>query len=98
MTMTAIAFSEHGGPEVLQPMELPVPEPGPGEVRVRIKAVALNHLDIWVRKGGPAFKLDLPHRLGSDIVGELDAIGVGARPLVSSLGAKVVVQPGISRR
>jgi NADPH:quinone reductase-like Zn-dependent oxidoreductase len=96
MTMTAIAFSEHGGPEVLQPMELPVPEPGPGEVRVRIKAVALNHLDIWVRKGGPAFKLELPHRLGSDIVGELDAVGVGARPLVNTLGAKVVVQPGIS--
>ncbi len=96
MTMTAIAFAAHGGPEVLQPIELPIPEPGPGEVRVRIKAVALNHLDIWVRKGGPAFKLDLPHRLGSDIVGELDATGVGARPLVDKLGAKVVVQPGLS--
>lgn len=93
MTMTAIAFSEHGGPDVLKAIELPVPEPGPGEVRVRIKAVAVNHLDIWVRRGGPAFKLELPHRLGSDIVGELDAIGPGAR---GTVGTKVVVQPGLS--
>lgn len=97
MTMKAIVFSEHGGPEVLRPIELPVPEPGPGEVRVRIKAVALNHIDIWVRKGGPAFKLQLPHRLGADIVGELDAIGVGARPASGAkVGDKVVVHPAIS--
>ena len=40
--------------------ELPIPSPAPGEVRVRIRAVALNHLDIWVRRGGPAFKLEYP--------------------------------------
>jgi NADPH:quinone reductase-like Zn-dependent oxidoreductase len=91
--MTAIAFTEHGGPEVLRPLELPVPEPGPGEVRVRIRAVALNHLDLWVRRGGPAFRLELPHRLGSDIVGEIDAVGPGAR---ATVGAKCVVQPGLS--
>jgi NADPH:quinone reductase-like Zn-dependent oxidoreductase len=93
MTMTAIAFSEHGGPDVLRPIELPIPEPGPGEVRVRIHAVAVNHLDIWVRKGGPAFKLELPHRLGSDIAGIVDAVGPGAR---ATAGTKCVVQPGLS--
>src|SRR6478609_4739985 len=82
--MTAMVLREHGGPEVLRLEELPVPEPKPGEVRVRVRAVALNHLDIWVRRGGPAFKLEYPHRLGSDIVGELDD------------GRKVVVQPGLS--
>src|SRR5690349_4534563 len=92
-TMTAVVLDEHGGPEVLKLTELPVPEPGPGEVRVRVRAIALNHLDIWVRKGGPAFKLEYPHRLGSDIVGELDAIGAGAR---GTVGTKVVVQPGLS--
>ncbi len=72
---------------------LPVPEPGPGEVRVRIRAVALNHLDLWARRGGPAFKLDYPHRLGADIAGVVDAVGPGG---VAKLGEKVVVQPGLS--
>lgn len=91
--MTAMVLREHGGPEVLRLEQLPIPEPGPGEVRVRIKAVALNHLDIWVRRGGPAFKLEYPHRLGSDIVGVIDALGPGA---AGQVGAKVAVQPGLS--
>lgn len=91
--MQAVVLREHGGPEVLKLEEVPTPEPGPGEVRVRIRAVALNHLDIWVRRGGPAFKLEYPHRLGSDIVGEIDAVGPGAS---GTVGAKVVVQPGLS--
>lgn len=73
--------------------QLPIPEPGAGEVRVRIRAVALNHLDIWVRRGGPAFKLEYPHRLGSDIAGVVDAVGPGA---VAEVGEKVVIQPGLS--
>jgi NADPH:quinone reductase-like Zn-dependent oxidoreductase len=91
--MTAMVLTEHGGPEVLHLAELPRPEPGPGEVRVRIRAVALNHLDIWTRKGGPAFKLEFPHRLGSDIAGEVDAVGPGA---TAKPGTKVVLQPGLS--
>jgi NADPH:quinone reductase-like Zn-dependent oxidoreductase len=79
-----MVLREHGGPDVIQLEQVADPVPGPGEVRVRIRAVALNHLDLWVRRGGPAFKLEYPHRLGSDIVGELDS------------GDKVVVQPGLS--
>jgi NADPH:quinone reductase-like Zn-dependent oxidoreductase len=92
-TMNAMVLREHGGPEVLQLEQLPIPEPGAGQVRVRIRAVSINHLDIWVRRGGPAFKLEYPHRLGSDIVGTLDAVGPGA---TGEVGAKVVVQPGLS--
>jgi NADPH:quinone reductase-like Zn-dependent oxidoreductase len=91
--MNAIVLREHGGPDVLRAEPLPIPEPGPREARVRIRAVALNHLDLWVRRGGPAFRLDYPHRLGSDIVGEVDAIGAGAR---ATVGAKVVVHPALS--
>ena len=91
--MKAVTLREHGGPEVLRVEELPIPEPGPHEVRVRVRAVALNHLDIWVRRGGPAFHLDYPHRLGSDIAGVVDAVGPGA---TAAVGAKVVVQPGLS--
>jgi NADPH:quinone reductase-like Zn-dependent oxidoreductase len=93
MSITAIVLREHGGPEVLHAEQLPVPEPGPGEVRVRVKAVALNHLDLWVRRGGPAFKLEYPHRLGSDIAGTVDAVGPG---VTAKVGTKVVVQPGLS--
>jgi NADPH:quinone reductase-like Zn-dependent oxidoreductase len=93
MTMRAMVLREHGGPDVLHFEDVPVPEPAPGEVRVRVRAIAVNHLDIWVRRGGPAFKLEYPHRLGSDIVGTVDAIGDGAR---ATVGAKVVVQPGLS--
>ena len=58
--MNAVVLREHGGPDVLRAEGIPTPEPGPGEVRVRVRAVALNHLDIWVRRGGPAFKLEYP--------------------------------------
>lgn len=91
--MKAIVLREHGGPEVLHPEELPTPEPGPGDVRVRIRAVALNHLDLWVRRGGPAFHLEYPHRLGADISGTVDAVGPG---VAIEVGAKCVVQPGLS--
>ncbi|HEY1549642.1 MAG TPA: zinc-binding dehydrogenase [Kofleriaceae bacterium] len=93
MTMRAMVLREHGGPEVLHFEDVMLPEPGPGEVRVRVCAVSVNHLDIWVRCGGPAFKLVYPHRLGSDIVGVIDALGDGAR---GDVGAKCVVQPGLS--
>ncbi|MBA3540651.1 MAG: zinc-binding dehydrogenase [Deltaproteobacteria bacterium] len=91
--MQAVVLREHGGPQVLRSERLPIPTPGPGEVRVRIRAVSLNHLDIWVRRGGPAFKLEYPHRLGSDITGTIEEIGPGVS---ASLSAKVVVQPGLS--
>jgi NADPH:quinone reductase-like Zn-dependent oxidoreductase len=93
MTMTAMVLREHGGPEVLGLAQLEVPEPGPREVRVRVRAVALNHLDVWTRRGGPAFKLTFPHRLGADIAGTIDAVGPGA---TATVGAKTVVQPGLS--
>jgi NADPH:quinone reductase-like Zn-dependent oxidoreductase len=92
-TIQAMVLREHGGPEVLHLEELPLPEPGPGEVRVRIRAVALNHLDLWVRRGGPAFHVEYPHRLGSDIAGTIEAVGAG---VTAAIGTKVIVQPGLS--
>jgi NADPH:quinone reductase-like Zn-dependent oxidoreductase len=63
-------------------------------VRVRVRAVALNHLDLWVRRGLPHIKHEYPHRLGADIVGEIDALGPGARGC--KVGDRVVVSPGVS--
>jgi NADPH:quinone reductase-like Zn-dependent oxidoreductase len=90
----AVVLREHGGPEVLRRERLPVEEPGPGDVRVAVRAVALNHLDLWVRRGGPAFKLTWPHRLGADVSGVVDALGPGVSDL--EIGQRVVVSPGVS--
>jgi len=90
--MHAALFHEHGGPEVLRYAELPTPEPGPGEVRVRVRAVALNHLDLWVRRGLPV-PIPLPHIGGSDIAGEVDAIGPGVAGITQ--GTRVVVDPSV---
>ena len=79
MKTEAVVLRTHGGPEVLVRETIELPEPGPREVRVRVRAVALNHLDMWVRRGLPNLKLEYPHRLGSDIVGEVEALGPGAR-------------------
>lgn len=74
--------------------DLPDREPGPGEALVRVRAVALNHLDLWVRRGGPAFdKLPKPHVGGADVAGVVAGYGPGATgPMV---GTRVVVDPGV---
>jgi NADPH:quinone reductase-like Zn-dependent oxidoreductase len=90
----AVVLREHGGPDVLRRERLPVEEPGPGEVRIAVRAVALNHLDLWVRRGGPAFKLTYPHRLGADVAGVVDALGPGVTGL--EVGQRAVVNPGNS--
>jgi len=76
--MHAVVFHAHGGPDVLSYEELPDPQPGPGEVRLRVEAVALNHLDIWVREGLPGPGVEMPHLLGSDMVGIVEELGPGA--------------------
>ncbi len=92
--MRAIAFRKHGGPEVLELMNLPSPEPRAREVRVKVKAVALNHLDVWVRAGWPGLELELPHVLGSDVAGVIDAVGAEVTDLPP--GTEVLVNPGLS--
>lgn len=95
--MKAMAFAQHGGEDVLALTEVATPEPGPGEVRVRVRAVALNHLDLWVRKGWPGLALPMPHILGSDVVGEVERLGPGTRvPERCDVGARVMLQPGVS--
>lgn len=69
LTRRAVVVREHGGPEVLQVHELPLPEPGPDEVRVEVTHVALNHLDLWVRRGVPGHDFGLPRVPGSDVAG-----------------------------
>jgi NADPH:quinone reductase-like Zn-dependent oxidoreductase len=74
--------------------EVPDPVPGPGQVLVRVKAAALNHLDIWVRRGLPALKVAFPHVLGGDACGVVAALGPGATGVKE--GDRVVINPGIT--
>lgn len=70
--------------------ELDVQRPGPGQILVEMKAAALNHLDLYVRKGLPG--LHLPLILGSDGSGVVKEVGSGVRQF--AVGDKVVAQPG----
>ena len=93
--MRAAFVREHGGLEALEYGEIERPRPGPGEVLVRVAACALNHLDIFVRRGMPGVRLDLPHVPGGDIVGWVEESGDDqARRLV---GALVLLDPMVGR-
>jgi NADPH:quinone reductase-like Zn-dependent oxidoreductase len=87
--MKAVRIHQFGGPEVLTYEDVPDPQPRKDQVLIRVKACALNHLDLWVRKGLPGVKL--PHILGSDIAGEVAAAGEyvsGFQP-----GQRVLIAP-----
>ena len=71
--MKAVRIHEFGGPEVLRYEDVSDPKPRKDQVLIRVRACALNHLDLWVRKGLPG--VPLPHILGSDIAGEIVEVG-----------------------
>ncbi len=71
--MKAIRFHEFGGPEVLKFEDVQEPVSRKDQVLVRVKACALNHLDLFVRKGIPGIKL--PHINGSDVSGVVEEVG-----------------------
>ena len=79
-TMTAIAISAPGGPEVLVPETRPVPRPGPGEVLIRVAAAGVNRPDVLQRMGfypPPSGASDLP---GLEVAGTIVAVGPGGDP------------------
>jgi NADPH:quinone reductase-like Zn-dependent oxidoreductase len=94
--MKALYFKEHGDLDKIQYGEVPDTKPGPGEALVRVKACAINHLDIWVRRGWPGLKLEMPHWCGADVAGEIVEFGAGVTGW--RVGQKVVVDPGITTR
>ena len=87
--MKAVRIHQFGGPEVLSYEDIPDPQPRQDQVLVRVRACALNHLDLWARKGVTLSKL--PRIPGSDIAGEVVEVGeyVGG----FSAGQRVMVAP-----
>ncbi|HEX9500257.1 MAG TPA: zinc-binding dehydrogenase [Thermoanaerobaculia bacterium] len=91
--MKAIVIREHGGVERLEKSVVPDPVPKPDEAIVRVRAVALNHLDLWVRRGVPGHTFHLPIIPSAEVAGIVDEIrdGTGWKR-----GDEVIVAPGFS--
>ena len=93
-SMRCVVVREHGGFDRLLQEEREVPTPRRGEVRVHVRAVGLNHLDTWVRRGVQGHTFPLPLITSSDASGAVDAVGDGVDGLRE--GDEVVVLPGVS--
>jgi NADPH:quinone reductase-like Zn-dependent oxidoreductase len=90
--MKAVVFEEHGGVDKLQVRSIPTPKPGPGEVLVQVKACALNHLDLWARRGAFKVPIPMPHISGCDVCGIVAEVGPGVDHLQA--GERVIIAPG----
>jgi NADPH:quinone reductase-like Zn-dependent oxidoreductase len=75
--MKAAQFSEFGGPEVLEIVDLPDPHPGPGQVRIVVHAAGISATDPKLRAGTLTFGAQLPQTTGRDVAGVVDEIGEG---------------------
>ena len=93
-TMRCIVVREHGDFDRLLHEEREIPEPRAGQVRVAMRAIGLNHLDTWVRRGVPGHTFPLPLIPSSDGAGVVDAVGADVSHV--QVGDEVVVLPGVS--
>lgn len=87
--MKAVRIHQHGGLDVLKYEDIPMPNINQNQCLIKIKAAALNHLDIWVRKGFPG--VPLPMIMGSDGAGVIEEIGTNISEF--SVGNRVLIQP-----
>ncbi|NNU82069.1 quinone oxidoreductase [Halovulum dunhuangense] len=87
----SIVIDESGGPEKLKLVDLPVGEPGPGEIRIRHKACGLNYIDVYFRTG--LYPAKLPHGLGMEGAGIVEAVGEGVTHLKPGDRAAYASQP-----
>ena len=90
-TVKAIQIEQHGGPEQLQLVEVPLGDPGPGEIRIRHKAIGLNFIDVYQRSG--LYSLPMPLRLGMEAAGVVESVGEGVLHLQVGDRAAYASQP-----
>jgi NADPH:quinone reductase-like Zn-dependent oxidoreductase len=90
--MKAVRFHAHGGPDVLRYEDAADPIPGPGEALVRVRACALNHLDLWQRRGMERVSIGFPHISGADVAGDV----ISTPNAEFGAGRRVLLQPGLS--
>jgi NADPH:quinone reductase-like Zn-dependent oxidoreductase len=73
--MRAVQFSQFGGPEVLEVVELPDPQPAAGQIRVAVRAAGINPIDWKVRRGDMGG--ELPQTTGREVAGVVEHLGEG---------------------
>src|SRR5271165_2822976 len=71
--MKAIQVKKVGGPEAMEPVDLPVPEPKANEAVVKLAASGVNFIDVYIREG--RYKTPLPFVLGQEGAGVVTAVG-----------------------
>jgi NADPH:quinone reductase-like Zn-dependent oxidoreductase len=82
-SMMAWRVHEYGPPDVMRFERIPRPDPGRDEVLVKVEAAGVGPWDGWIRAGKSALPQPLPLTPGSDIAGEIVAVGQGvSRPPV----------------
>ncbi|WP_209424692.1 quinone oxidoreductase [Pararhodobacter sp. SW119] len=86
-----VVIQAHGGPEVLEIEDRPVGEPGKGEIRIRHEACGLNFIDVYQRDG--LYPMTLPHALGMEAAGVVEAVGEGVSHLKPGDRAAYAAQP-----
>lgn len=91
--MKALLLQRSGPDRLLSLQEVPSPLPGPGEVRLRVRFSSLNPVDYKYARSGSG--LSLPHVLGADAAGEIEAIGEGVSGW--SLGDRVMALTNVFR-
>lgn len=91
MTVKAMVIEEHGGPEKFKLVDLDLGQPGPGQVLIRHKAVGLNFIDVYQRTG--LYPMQLPHALGMEAAGVIEAVGEGVTHLKAGDRAAYAAQP-----
>lgn len=91
--MRAVRFSEHGGTEKLRVDEVPTPEPEFGQALLKVAACGVNRVDLLSREGETPAPIAMPHTSGSEVSGEVLAVGDGVR---FSPGDRVLVNPVLS--
>ncbi len=92
--MKAVTINYHGDLDALKFAEIDNPTISSNEILIQTKAAALNHLDIFVRKGIPGLELKFPHILGADGAGIVAEIGSHVKNF--KVGDRVLVNPGLS--
>ncbi|WP_232686316.1 zinc-binding dehydrogenase [Halobacterium zhouii] len=91
--MQAVRLDGHGETDVIDYGEVPDPDVGRDDVLVDVKAGALNHLDVWTRRGLPGLDLEMPHVPGSDAAGVV--VETGADVTRFEEGDRVAVSAGV---
>jgi len=87
----AVVIEKQGSIDNLAYRDWPDPQPRPGDVLIRVKAVGLNHLDVFVRRGMPGFPVPTPFISGGDIAGVIAGLGSDVKGW--KVGDRVAVNP-----